>query len=449
MHETMIQPARAAATDAPRLRRALGRWDLTAIGVNQVIGVSIFLLPSQIAGVIGAWGPIGVAVVGLTSLSVALCFAELASRFEGTGGPYLYTRHAFGDFFGFEVGWMQWFTRAASQSAVMAGTAVALGYYWPAIDAGWRRALLIVALSAAHTWINIRGIRQGAWVINALTIAKLMPLAIFIIVGVWYVEPARLTTLPPLTVRQALGGALLLIFMYGGYEVVPVPGGETIDPRRDVPFALVATILSVAAVMTLAQGVAQGVLPDLSRHSTPVADAAAVFLGAGGALLVGVGSIVSMTGNNAGQVLTGARMIFALAEHGQLPVWFGRVHPKYRTPANAVLFTSAVALALALSGSFAKLAVVAAVARLIMYAGCAAAVLKVRRRPDGLRPATFVIPLGPVVPIVAMIVSIAVAFGATREQLLGGLIALTGGATLFVVRKVALNRNARRPYFHR
>jgi len=340
---------------------------------------------------------------------------------------------------------MQWFTRAASQSAVMAGTAVALGYYWPAIDAGWRRALLIVALSAAHTWINIRGIRQGAWVINALTIAKLMPLAIFIIVGVWYVEPARLTTLPPLTVRQALGGALLLIFMYGGYEVVPVPGGETIDPRRDVPFALVATILSVTAVMTLAQGVAQGVLPDLSRHSTPVADAAAVFLGAGGALLIGVGSIVSMTGNNAGQVLTGARMIFALAEHGQLPVWFGRVHPKYRTPANAVLFTSAVALALALSGSFAKLAVVAAVARLIMYAGCAAAVLKVRR-PDGLRPATFLIPLGPVVPIVAMIVSIAIAFGATREQLLGGLIALTGGATLFVVRKfLGRGRSSDRP----
>jgi basic amino acid/polyamine antiporter, APA family len=408
--------------------------------------VSIFLLPSQIAGAIGAWSPIGVAVVGLTSLSVALCFAELSSRFDATGGPYLYTRHAFGDFFGFEVGWMQWFTRAASQSAVMAGTAVALGYYWPAIEAGWRRALLVVALSAAHTWINIRGIRQGAWVINALTIAKLVPLAIFIIVGMWYVEPARLTTLPPLTVRQALGGALLLIFMYGGYEVVPVPGGETIDPRRDVPFALVATILSVTAIMTLAQAVALGVLPDLPRHSTPVADAAALFLGAGGALLVGVGSIVSMTGNTAGQVLTGARMIFALAEHGQLPAWFGRVHPHYRTPANAVVFTSAVALALALSGSFAKLAVVAAVARLIMYAGCAAAVLKVRRRPDGLQPASFVIPLGPVVPIAAMIVSIALAFGATREQLLGGVIALAGGALLFVVRKLSSRgRSSDRP----
>jgi basic amino acid/polyamine antiporter, APA family len=416
---------------SPGLRRALGRWDLTAIGINQVIGVSVFLLPSQIAAIVGAWSPIGVAVVGLTSLSVALCFAELASRFEGTGGPYLYTRHAFGDFFGFEVGWMQWFTRAASQSAVMAGTAVALGYYWPAINAGWPRVALIAALALMHAWINVRGIRYGAAVIDALTVAKLLPLVVFIVVGLWHVEPARLTTLPPLTVGQALSGALVLLFMYGGYEVVPVPGGEMIDPRRDVPFALVVTILSVTTVMTLAQAVTQGVLPDLARHSTPVADAAAVFLGSGGALLVGVGSVVSMTGNNAGQVLTGARMIFALAEQRQLPGWFARVHPRYRTPVNAVLFTSAVALVLALSGSFAKLAVVAAVARLVMYGGCAAAVLKLRRHPEGLQPATFVTPLGPTVPIVALIVSTAIAFGATRDQLLGGLAALGAGAGLY------------------
>ena len=140
--------------------------------------------------------------------------------------------------------------------------------------------------------------------------------------------------------------ALLLIFVYGGFDVVPVPAGEALDPRRHVPFALVMTIVSVTAVMTLAQLVAQGVLPDLGAHATPIADAAAVLLGAGGALLIGVGSVVSMTGNNAGQVLSGSRMLFALAEHGELPAFFGRIHPRYRTPANAILFTSAVALAL-------------------------------------------------------------------------------------------------------
>jgi APA family basic amino acid/polyamine antiporter len=421
------------------LRRALGRWDLTAIGVNQVIGGSIFLLPSQVAAVLGAWSAIAIGLMGLVSLSIALCFAELASRFEGTGGPYLYTRKAFGNFFGFEVGWMQWFTRAASQATIMAGTTLALGYYWPAATAGWPRAAVIVAIAAVLAWVNVRGVRQGAAVVNTFTIAKLVPLGVFILVGLAYIEPSRLTTLPPLTARQALAGALLLIFMYGGYEVVPVPGGEAIDPRRDMPFALVATILAVAAVMTLAQIVAQGVLPDLTRHTTPIADAAAVFLGASGALLIGAGSLLSMTGNNAGQVLTGARMIFALAEHGELPAWFGRVHPRYHTPANAVLFTSGIAAALALSGSFARLAVVAALAKLIMYAGCAAATLELRRRSHDVGPATFVIPFGPVVPAIALAVSIAIGFGATRDQLLGGALALGGGALLYATQQSRIN----------
>src|SRR5919204_292836 len=168
---------------APRLRRALGRWDLTAIGINQVIGGSIFLLPSQVAAILGAWSAVAIAVMGFVSLSVALSFAELASRFEGTGGPYLYTRRAFGDFVGFEVGWMQWFNRAASQASIMAGTTMALAYYLPSPNAGVPRALIIGTIAGALAWVNVRGVRQGATLVNVLTIAKLVPLAIFIIAG--------------------------------------------------------------------------------------------------------------------------------------------------------------------------------------------------------------------------------------------------------------------------
>ena len=436
-------PASTTSSVAPTLRRALGRWDLTAIGVNQVIGGAIFLMPSQLAAQIGPWGPIGMVLMGLASLSVALCFAEVGSRFEGTGGPYLYTRAAFGRFVGFEVGWMQWFTRAASQASVMAGIAVALGYYWPVMTSGWPRHLVLTAVTAALAWINVRGIRQSAWLVNALTIGKLLPLALFIIVGVAYVDPARLTTLPPISFHQASTAALLLIFVYGGYDVVPVPAGEAIDPRRHVPFALIATIVSVTIVMTLAQIVAQGVLPNLAAHATPIADAAALMLGAGGALLVGVGSVISMTGNNAGQVLTGSRMLFALAEHGELPAFLGRIHARYRTPALAIVFTSAVALALALSGSFAKLAVVSALARLVTYTGACAATLRLRSPAfaGSVKPATFTAPLGSAVPIVAIVVSAAVVAGATREQLLGGLAALAAGALLFVLNPSATARS--------
>jgi len=197
----------------------------------------------------------------------------------------------------------------------------------------------------------------------------------------------------------------------------------------------VVTILTVMAVMTLAQVVAQSVLPDLASHSTPIADAAAVFLGATGALLIGVGSVVSMTGNNAGQILTGSRMLFALAEHQQLPAIFGRIHPRFRTPAFAIVFTSVVALTLALTGSFVKLAVVSALARLVTYTGVAAATMRLRspRFADRVAPASFVAPLGPVVPVMAMVVSAAIAAGATKEQLLGGFAALAGGAVLFAI----------------
>jgi amino acid transporter len=203
-----------------------------------------------------------------------------------------------------------------------------------------------------------------------------------------------------------------------------------------VPFALVTTIVAVMTIMTLAQIVAQGVLPDLAPHSTPIADAAAVFLGSAGALLVGAGSVVSMTGGNAGHVLSGSRMLFALAEHGELPVFFARIHPRFRTPANAVVFTSVVAVLLALSGSWAKLAVVSSVARLVTYAGVSAATLRLRasRFSQDVPAAGFVAPLGPIVPLVAIAMSLAVAAGATREQLLGGLAALAVGAVLFLVR---------------
>jgi basic amino acid/polyamine antiporter, APA family len=376
----------------------------------------------------------------LPPLPISLCFAAVGSRFEGTGGPYLYTRAAFGRFAAFEVGWMQWFTRASSQASVMAGIALALGYYWPAITSGWPRTMLLTGVTLALTVINVRGIKQSAWLVNALTIGKLVPLALFILVGLMFVggAGAPAAAAPPLSFHQISTAALLLIFVYGGFDVVPVPAGEAVDPRRDVPFALVMTIVSVTGVMTLAQFVAEHVLPDLGRHATPIADAAAVLLGAAGAMLVGIGSVVSMTGNNAGQVLSGSRMLFALAEHGELPAFFGRIHPRYRTPANAVLFTSAVALALGLSGSFAKLAVVSALARLVTYVGTCASTLRLRSprfAPGGRGPrvnaATFVVPLGPAIPAIAILVSAAVVAGATREQLFGGFAALAVGAILF------------------
>jgi APA family basic amino acid/polyamine antiporter len=417
------------------LRRELGRWDLTAIGVNQVIGSAIFLLPANVAREVGVWGPLAFFGVGLASLLIALCFAEVGSRFEKTGGPYLPARVAFGRFIGFEVGWMMWFTRVASQASVSNGLALALAFYWPTLAAGVPRMLLITAVTLTLMWINIRGIKQSSLVVNVLTVGKLVPLLLFILVGIWFIEPSRFGDLPDVSLEQAGAAALLLVFAYGGYEVTGVPAGEASNPRRDVPFAFVMTILTVTLVMTLTSVVATGVLPDVAATQTPLADGAAVFLGALGALVISVGSAVSMTGNNMGQVLTGSRTIFALAENGDLPRWFARVHPTHQTPSNAILFTSAVALTLALTGSFVTLAAVSAVARLVMYLAVCAATLVLRRRaPDAeMGAAQFTAPLGPVVPLMASVVALSILAGATAQQLLMGGYALVAGGVLFMI----------------
>jgi amino acid transporter len=428
-----VSSPRNEASISPTLKRALGRWDLTAIGINQVIGVSIFLLPSELAALIGNWSPIAFVLAGLASLAVALCFAEVGSRFEGTGGPYLYTQAAFGRFVAFEVGWMQWFTRVASQASVANGIALAVAFYWPAMKVGPGRALLIAALTLTLAFINARGITQSAWLVNSLTVAKLVPLAIFIAVGLFFAEWRKLAPLPELTLESAAAAGLLLIFAYGGYDVIGVPAGEARDPRRHLPFAFIATVLAVTAIMTLTQVIAMTTHGDLASTRTPIADAALVFMGPAGAALIGVGSVIAMTGNNAGQVLTGSRMLFALAENRALPRFFGYIDSAYRTPSKAIWFTSTVALVLALSGSFVYLATVSAVARLVTYTGACAATLALRqKRFEGkVQPATFTVPFGPVVPLAAILISLALIAGATRAQLFGGAAALVAGAALY------------------
>jgi len=430
------------------LRRALGKWDLTAIGVNQVIGSAIFLLPADVAVRVGAWGPIAFLGVGLLSLSIALCFAETGSRFDRTGGPILPARAAFGRFVGFEVGWMLWFARVASHASVVNGLTLALAFYWPPLASGLPRAATITALTILLTWINIRGVKQSSWVVNALTIGKLAPLAIFILVGIWFIDPAHFSPLPAVTQEQVSSALILLIFAYGGYEVTGVLAGEAANPRKDVPFAFVVGLIIVTVVMCLTSVVATGVLPDVSATRTPLADGALIFMGAAGAAMISIGSVVSMAGNNMGQILNGSRTVFALAEHGDLPRWFAYVHPDNRTPSNAILFSAVVALVMALTGSFVTLAAVSAIARLVMYLAVCMSVLVLRKRdreiaaqvgahfsdPEmAVSPPQFRVPLGPVIPIVASIVALGILAGATQQQLLAGVLALVAGAVLYAV----------------
>ncbi len=426
----MIQPSAVA-----QLRRELGRWDLTAIGINQVIGGAVFAMPAALAAIVGGWSPFLIVAVGIASMLIALTFAEVASRFDGTGGPYLYTRAAFGRFPAFEVGWMQWFTRVASWASVINVLVLALGFYWPSVTAGPARTALMTGIIATLALINVLGIRQSAWVVNGLTIGKLVPLALFILVGLTAVDAAALHIGPVPPLPDLSKSALLLIFAFGGYEVIPVPAGESRDPQRTVPFALIMTIAIVTLVLTLAQVVALGTLPGLAASKTPLADASALFMGATGAAVITLGAVLSTLGNNMGQALSGSRSLFALAENGDVPRVFARVSPRFGTPVVAILFTAAVSLVLATTGSFAGMAAASAVSRLVVYVATCAAALRLRS-PNfvGQVPAAkMTVPFGPLIPSVAILIALAILFGATGPQLRAGAYALVVGAILFVI----------------
>ena len=426
----MIQPPGVA-----QLRRELGRWDLTAIGINQVIGGAVFALPAGLAAHAGGWSPIFIVAIGLASLMIAATFAEVGSRFDATGGPYLYTKTAFGRFPAFEIGWMQWFTRVASWAAVINVLVTSLGFYWPAVTSPATRTALMTAIIAVLTAINILGIRQSAWVVNALTIGKLVPLVIFIVFGLPAVEGIFVGGGPLPPTSELSAAALLLIFAYGGYEVIPVPAGESKDPRRAVPFALIMTIVVVTIVLALAQIVALGTLPNLPASKTPLADAATVFMGATGAAMITLGAVFSTFGNNMGQALSGSRSLYALAEQGDLPRVFARVSRRFGTPVVAIVFTAAVSLALATTGSFATMAQVSAVSRLVVYVATCASALRLRSAAfDGRVAApTIRVPLGPAIPIAAIVIALSILFGATGPQLRAGGYALAVGAALFLI----------------
>jgi basic amino acid/polyamine antiporter, APA family len=420
----------SATTHQPPLLRAVSRWQIVALSINDVIGSGIYLLPAAAMLLLGPASLWAVPAAGLCVLLVVLCFAEAGSRFDKPGGAYVYTRAAFGDFIGFEVGWMTWVARVASAAALSAGFAQALTGLWPGAGSGLGRAIAIAVPLLALTVINVAGIRWGARTAVVLVIAKVIPLLLLIMVGLFVIDWSRFVpmTAPPVA---GLGeAALLLLFAYAGFENTAAPAGEFRNPRRDVPFALLVMITGVTLIYTLIQLVAVGVVPGLATSATPLADAAGILVGPFGIALLTVGAALSILGSNNNTVLAGSRYLFALADAGRMPALFARVHPRFRTPWIALLTQTAIALPLALTGSFVELAALSVVARLATYIGTAAAVPVLRRRTAPTERA-FRLPGGLAIPAGALLVCVVLLSSATTRNLIAGAIALAVGALIY------------------
>ncbi|MFQ5690393.1 MAG: APC family permease [Gemmatimonadota bacterium] len=418
----------------PALVRAVSRWELVGLAINDVVGSGVYLLPAAAAALLGATSIAAVILAGSAVGLLVLCFAEASSYFDEPGGAYLYTREAFGRFVGFEVGWMTWLARIASIASLSNGFALATAYVWPAAGVGWTRAAVIATPLLLLTWINIVGVKAGARTAVGLVIAKSLPLVFFVVVGVFFVDWSRVAAFEVPRVGTLGEAALLLLFAYAGFENTPAAAGEYRNPRRDVPFALLAMIVSVTLIYTAVQVVALGTLPGLAASDSPLAEAAGRFLGGWAVLLMTVGAMISIEGNIGNTMLIGPRYLYALAVDGFGPRLLARVHPRHRTPAPAILVQALVALALALSGSFVQLAMLSVIARLITYIGTAAAVPRLRRRFGGREQAVR-LPGGPAIPIAALLLSFAFLASAKPSNLIAGGIALLAGVAVYRFRR--------------
>ncbi len=411
------------------MRRAVSRWEIVGFSVNDVIGSGVYLLPAAAAAILG-WASVGAVVLaGIAVLLLVLCFAEAGSYFDKPGSAYVYTREAFGELAGFEVGWMTWLARVASVSSLSVGFARAVGYLWPDANVGVGKALAIVLPVLLLTWINVIGVKSGVRTAVFLAITKTLPLLVFIFVGVFYVSPALATAVTAKPGAGSLGDAvLLLLYAYAGFENTAAPAGEFKNPRRDVPFALITQIVIVTLIYSAVQWVALGTLPGVVNSQTPLADAAARFLPWGG-LLMTVGGVISILGTNGNTVLSGPRYLYALARDGFGPRFLATLHPRYRTPTAAILLQTAIALPLAFTGSFEALATLSTVARLATYFGTALAVPVLRRKLP--KEAAVRLPGGPVIPIAAALLCVVFALSAKKENLIAGAVALAAGGLIY------------------
>jgi APA family basic amino acid/polyamine antiporter len=410
--------------------RAIGLISLIAIAVNGVIGAGIFALPATVAKILGPASPFAFLIAGLSVILISLCFAEAGATFEITGGPYVYAREAFGGLIGFEVGWIFLVARITAMAAIANVMVSYMGYFF--LISGTLRASIITLTIALLAVINFRGVRYGVRVGNLATIAKLLPLLIFVFAGLFAanISMSSLLTIPSdVTSLQRAG--LILIFAFGGFEFSAVPSEEVVEPKRNVSTSLITAVLFTVTIYVLVDLITLGTLPDLASDETPLSSAASRFMGPIGATLLTLGAIMSTAGTSAAIMLVGPRMLYALAKGELLPHAFARLHPRHRTPHMSIILFAASAWALAISGSFVQLATANAIARLLYYATtCLAVPVLRRKRPNTER--RFVVPGGPLIPLLAVALCVWLLAAVSMKEAAIALAVLILGAALYL-----------------
>lgn len=416
-------PAYAPADAAPgagaeaRLVRAMGVWALAASIVNITVGGGIFRLPAFVAGQLGSSAPLAYVVCAVAMGLIVLCFAEAGSRVALTGGPYAYVEVVFGPFAGFLSGVLLWAVGTLALSAVATLFADAVGALVPALAGGAMRAAVLVATFAVLGVVNVLGVRQGTAVNVVSTVAKLVPLLLLLVLGAFAVKRANLSGVATPPDASLARTSVLLIFAFAGVESALVPSGEVRDVARTIPRAIALAMVAVTLLYIGLHLVCQGVLgAALGASKTPLADAAAVALGPWGRTLMLAGAAVSMFGYVGGMTLAVPRALFALGRDGFLPRRLASVHPRWHTPYVAIAVQGVIVCVLAVSSGFEKLAILANLSTLLLYAACCLAAWELRRRDVRAGGIPFRVPAARVVPFLAVAVIAYMLLSVTSQE---------------------------------
>jgi APA family basic amino acid/polyamine antiporter len=370
------------------LVRTIGRWSLAALMLNTMIGASIFGLPSIIAGYIGKLSPAGYLIAFAGVAVIAACLAEVSSYFQEAGGPYLYTRVAFGRFAAIQIGWLTWLSRITACSGVANLFITYLSSFFPVVTRGWIRGTILTVLIGFLAAVNYRGVSGGNALSNFFTITKVLLLTLFITGGFMalaFHPSVRVTPAAvPLTTANCFQAILLMVYAYGGFEAALFASGEASDPRKDAPIALLIAMLTATLLYICVQVVVIFTLANPGATTKPAVDSARQFLGPVGVTLVAVGTLISVYGYLSANMLHTPRVTFAMGERGDFPSFFAAIHPRFRTPHLSIVVFALMLLLFSIGGNFRWNASLSAISRLFMYGAVVAALPVLRRKfPKG------------------------------------------------------------------
>ncbi len=436
--------APAPLAEENQLVRALGVPSLAANIINSTVGAGIFALPALVAAQLGAGAPLAFRICATAMAIFVTCFALAGSRVSATGGLYAYVEAAFGRYLGFIAGVLYFLTAILASSGIVALFADTIGAMAPIFAHGAMHFLVVLLVFGALAWINIRGVQSGARAVWVVTIAKLVPLFIFVAAGIFFVNRTDALTITWPGAQPLGRGVLLLLFAFVGIEVALMPSGEVKDSSRTVPRAIYLALGVTTVLYLLIQLVAQGLLGDsLGKFSTaPLAQAASLFLGEPGRNLMLTGASISAFGFLASDILSSPRVLFALGRDRFLPKVLAHVHPRFRTPDIAILVYCAIAAFLSLSSTFQHLAILSNVAVLVLYVlSCGAALLLMRRdMPAPGRPFHFAGAW--VFPVMGIAISLAILAQATRQELTITAVVLAAASILFLLQRAMRKHSA-------